>query len=214
MKQATGSPGLWVWFNPAFFLARDAVTPYMIGERPSPNLDDETFWYFDMWCDSLPKATSCTLALEVGGSATVFVVFADGRSNKKCLYLLIHWYLYWSCMGFNSIFHYDMKGIAKRLTKRDRSLGSAPVPFLPRGMLGKWNEKKKQEEHTLSFVLCLGAEGSSSGCAVVTFRRPLGGLAGDLLCLGSWLRGRPHNIRPSYATCPWRSWSWPSGPIT
>lgn len=36
-------------------------------------------------CDSLPKAPSCTLALEGGGSATFFVVFADGT---KFLYLL------------------------------------------------------------------------------------------------------------------------------
>lgn len=40
-------------------------------------------------CDSLPKATSCTLALEGGGSATFFVVFAVFLSSKKkFLYLL------------------------------------------------------------------------------------------------------------------------------
>ena len=38
-------------------------------------------------CDSLPKAPSCTLALEGGGSATFFVVFAD--ANPKFLYLLL-----------------------------------------------------------------------------------------------------------------------------
>lgn len=43
-------------------------------------------------CDSLPKATSCTLALEGGGSATFFVVFADGASNQKFLYLLTLYY--------------------------------------------------------------------------------------------------------------------------
>lgn len=44
-------------------------------------------------CDSLPKATSCTLALEGGGSATFFVVFAVFLSSKKkFLYLLTFYY--------------------------------------------------------------------------------------------------------------------------
>lgn len=109
-------PGLWAWFNPAFFLARDAVTPYMVSERPSKTSMIKHFGIST--CDSLPKATSCTLALEGSGSATVFVVFADGRSNKKCLYLLIlcHW---WRFIAWEKTWNPTFRHCDKVLTKQN-----------------------------------------------------------------------------------------------
>lgn len=70
-----------------------------------------------------------------------------------------HWY--WSCMGFNSIFHYDMKGIAKILAKRDRSLGSAPLPSSGNGFISGYVFM----EFNIHYLLC--RTGKRSMCFLI-----------------------------------------------
>lgn len=74
--------------------------PVVVVSRAGPSATDLSYQDFKVahkqlrrcWrrgistCDSLPKAPSCTLALEGGGSATFFVVFAV--KSKMSLSLL------------------------------------------------------------------------------------------------------------------------------